>query len=260
MSPNLHLVATYLISRLLSEKRWYPVSLKSTRILTSLIRPWLGETPDRSLWMLDYWLKNLFSYERPFHIPICTLGEEAIFAAKENPGGTAVISVHLPLAILVLRSLVDIGCAPTAVLSHGGYLRGGKFPVGAGEGLPGLTPGPTVLVRARSVLRRGGLVAAMIDTQLGAPLNTNMLDLLGSVGARAVFALAWLQADGEIVVEYYNPPDPFCTSKEGILSNIEFFRGKVKEHQLAHCELQSETARQPPAPKANNLSGVDASS
>jgi hypothetical protein len=226
--PKFALVIAHLIAFLLPEKLWYPVAYQLTCALTAFTRPIIAWTPQRKNWLLYGWLKLFLHYERPFPIPIRTLGEEVVKEARTNPGGMLVVSVHLPLGIFILRSLVEIGCPPTAVIAHGDLLKNGAFPIwGTVDGLPGLATDGNVLVKTRRILRHGGSIGAMIDAQLGEPISTNILRLLRFIGARMVFALVDLHPSGEIVVKFYNPPDPYCGSDEGILKNLEFFQSKL---------------------------------
>jgi len=187
-------------------------------------------TPHRAEWLLYGWLKQFLQYDHPFPIPVRTLGEEVIKEARTNPRGMVTVSVHLPLGIFIVRSLMELDCTPDAVIAAGHSLKHGMFPIwGKVTALQGLTPDGNVLVKARSILRRGGSIGAMIDHDLGAPINANLLHLLGSIGGRLVFALAELQPSGELLVQFYDPPDPFCRCREGISKNLEFIQQKVDD-------------------------------
>lgn len=235
ITPKIRHFAVGTIAHLLSDSQWYAAAFKITRFLTASVTPFVGESAHRDSWMLHFWVRDLLRYKRHFPIPIRGIGVEAVFEAKTNPKGMVVVSVHLPLANLVLRYLEEVGCRPDAVLAHGDLLIDGRLNLGGTvEGVPGLATDGNVLLRVRNILRRGGVVAGMIDTELGAPLNTNMLCLVGSVGARLVFSLAELGKDGEIVARFYTPPDPFCKSSEGILSNVEFFQARLDNLLQSH--------------------------
>jgi hypothetical protein len=223
-------VITRSIAVALPENRWYPTAFRLMRVLITVSGPFVTWTPHRASWLIYGWLKQFLRYERRFPIPIRTVGGDVVQEARSNVGGVAVVSVHVPLGPFSIRSLVDIGCPPDAVLAHGDLLKDGMFPVWDKiDALPGLATEGNVLVKSRSILRRGGSIAAMIDTQLGKPINVNILRLLRSTGARVIFVLAELQASGEILVEFYNPPDPYCSTDEGILKNVEFFKKKVDD-------------------------------
>jgi len=246
LSPRFNLLAAHLIARLLPESKWYTAAFQITRFVTAISVPMTGGAPYRANWMLHYWLKHLFCYNRPFPIPIRAVGAEAIFEARANSKGMVVAAVHVPLTILAVRTLVDLKCPPDAVLAGAGGIIDGKFWAGGmAERLPGLdVANRIVLVKVRNILRRGGVVVGMIDTQLGGSLNGNLLRLLRPLGARLVFMYAELQKNGEILVRFYTPPDPFCCSEEGVLSNLEFIRAKVDEILNPGSRQRSEALHQ----------------
>jgi hypothetical protein len=230
ISPTFASIVTRSISLLLPASLWYSAAFRTTRILTTLTRPVIGWTPQRTSWLLYGWLKQFLRYERRFPIPIRSIGGEIIQEARTNPKGMVMVSVHLPLAIFISRTLLELDCPPDAIVASGELLKNGMFPIwGTVNEVPGLAADRNVLIKTRSILRRGGSIAAMIDTQVGGSIEVNLLRLLGSVGARLVLALAELQSSGEILVQFYNPPDPFCSSDEGIMKNVEFFEQKIDE-------------------------------
>ena len=249
ISPKVAASVTHSIVRLLPEAKWYPATFHITKRLTGISELLAGEVPLRAQWKLHFWLKHLFSYNRPFPIPIRPVGADALFQARAHSSGTVLVSVHLPLTHLVTRCLVEIGYPPDAVVTSGISIKPGKFPVGGrSEELTALAAqSGSVLLEARSILRRGGFVAALIDTEMGAPLNPNILRFVGTVGARLVFALTEIQKSGEVFVRFHCPPDPFCRSKEGIFSNIEFLRERVALLLRAKSLAQSEFSIHPSA-------------
>jgi hypothetical protein len=224
------------IARTLPTRHWYPALLHLTHSLAFGISPLIRLTPYRTDirrkmvagWLMDCWLRHFAHYERSFPIPIRIRGVEVVHEGATNPSGMAILSAHLPLANTILRALVEMNHRPTAAISHVDALWNGKVPVwGVPGGVEGLEANKNVLLKARKILREGGSVAAMIDTGLGAPLNVNILRLLGSVEARAIFATAELQPNGDILIEFHTPPDPLCRTDESIVTNLEFFRAKV---------------------------------
>jgi hypothetical protein len=151
-----------------------------------------------------------------------------VIEASTNPNGCVFLSVHLPLTNLMLCALEELNHPPTVVVLHPSGFRGGRTPLwGKGRDLPGLAANRSVLLKARRILSHGGSLAALIDTGLDSPLNGNALRLSGLVGARVVFAITALQTNGEILVQFYTPPDPFCGSEEGVALNLEFLQEKL---------------------------------
>ena len=230
-SPKIALFVTHSIAKLLPQSEWYAATFRVTRLLTAITGPFAGSGPFRADWMLHFWLKHLFSSGRRFPLPIRTVGEEAVLKARTHPKGVVLLSVRLPLAHLILRALVELGCIPNAILVSEQALVNGKFRVaGTDKRLTGIATGSgMVLVKTRSALRGGGMVGALCDTQQCTPVNVNMLRLVGSVQARLVFGFAEVCANGEILIHFYTPPDPFCESPDGIMANIEFLKAKVLE-------------------------------
>lgn len=226
------------VARTLPPQNWYAALLHLTRPLAHGISPLMRLTPygtdiRRKMlpgWLLHCWLRHFAHNQTAFPIPLRIKGVEAVHEAAVNPNGMAILSAHLPLANLILRALVEMNCRPTAAISHADAILNGKVAVwGVPGGIDGLEADGIVLLKTRKILREGGSVAAMIDTDLGAPLNANILRLLGSVEAHAIFATAELQPNGEILIAFHTPPDPLCKTDESIVTNLEFFRAKVDQ-------------------------------
>jgi hypothetical protein len=195
--------------------------------------PPLHRDPRRRLivtWLMQSTLRHLVALGRPFPIPTSDKNLEVFLEARKNPNGIVLCSVHLPFIRLVFRHLVELGVPPTAVVADEGALTNGALPVwGLAESIPGFIANRSVLVKVRNILRRGGVIATLIDTNLGDPVHCNIFRLIQSTGARLVFVVTELQPDGVIMVEFFAPPDPFCLSDESVLSNV--------------LALQSRTAR-----------------
>ena len=79
----------------------------------------------------------------------------------------------------------------------------------------------------------------MLDNGSSARLNLNLLKLVGAVGARAIFTTVELQRNGEILVQFHNPPDPFCKTEESIRSNVEYYENRI-DCVLHHTERTPE--------------------
>ena len=228
--------ATRFIVRALPERLWYPTVFHISRLQTHLFRSIVELTPYRSDprkrmilgWLMNAWLRELVTFQRPFPIPLRSKGSEIILDAATNPKGMVICSVHLPMVNLIPRSLVDMNRAPTAVVSALSVLRNGKSPLwGLREGLPVINTDGYVLNRARHVLLRGGSVLSLVDTDLHGSLNPNMLCLVRAVEAQLVFAISELQTNGDIQVDYFAPPDPFCRTDQAILSNLQALQARV---------------------------------
>jgi hypothetical protein len=208
---------------------WYRVLYSICFLQGKLLRVVLALTPLRKdyryriivTWLMQSTLPHMIALDRPFPIPTRDKNVEALLEARKDSKGVALCSVHIPFIRLVLRRLVELDVRPTAVVAHETALVYGRMPVwGMTETLPGLVADRNVLFKVRNVLRQGGLVATLVDINLGDPLNCNVFRLIRSAGARLVFVSTELQADGAILVEFFAPPDPLCLSNESVLSNL----------------------------------------
>jgi hypothetical protein len=231
------IIARSIVS-LLPAFEWHAAAVRVSRLLAQIMR-WTHYRTDPGKEIIETSvLKSLLhiisALGKPFPIPIRTRGAEALLGAWNHPHGIVICSVHFPLWNSILRSLVELNCSPTAVL--GGARPNGKLPVwGSVVELPALPINQCILIKVQRILRSGGSVATMIDTFLGDPLNPNILKLVGSLGARAIFATTELDDNGEILVRFSNPPDPFCKSDESIRSNIKYFQARI-DHVLGLSE------------------------
>jgi hypothetical protein len=187
--------------------------------------------------ILNAWLRELTALQRPFPISIRARGIEEILDACANPNGMVLCSFHLPLIHLALRPLVDIGRPQTAVVSGEEGLTNSKFPVpGLGDGLPAVVFDSHVLFKVRRILHQGGLIAALVDTGPFGDIRLNIFRLIRSVGAQLVFTVVGLDPDGEILVEYFAPPDPFCRSDESISANLQALKNRVDQVLEYPCQ------------------------
>jgi hypothetical protein len=178
-------------------------------------------------WLTESALWRLIALGRPFPIPIRDKNMKALLDARRDSKAVALCSVHMPLIRLVLRRLVELGLPPTAVVAQEAAING-RMPVwGMTESLPGLIADRTVLFKVRTILRQGGLLATLVDANLGDPPNCNVFRLIRSVNARVVFFTTELQRGGEIVVEFFAPPDPLCLSDESVQSNLLELQSKA---------------------------------
>ena len=215
----------------------YRAAYGISRLQAMILQPLIGLTPYRRdprrsvmvAWVLNSWLQQLNKIKRTFPIEVETEGQRVVIDASLHPGGLVICSVHMPLVHAVLHSLINIGVPPVGVVAGEREMKHGKVPVwGLPEELPAIPENQNVLLKMRRILRQGGTVFALIDTGLGDSPNRNIFRLIGRTGARAVLATVTLRPTGEINVEYFAPPDPFCETEESIVANIEFLLAKVK--------------------------------
>jgi hypothetical protein len=80
------------------------------------------------------------------------------------------------------------------------------------------------------------LIAALVDTGPFGDIRLNIFRLIRSVGAQLVFTVVGLDPDGEILVEYFAPPDPFCRSDESISANLQALKNRVDQVLEYPCQ------------------------
>src|SRR6476660_6970456 len=90
-----------------------------------------------------------------------------------------------------------------------------------------MLPGRDLLIKVRTILRHEGSVAALVDREISLTFHHNIFHLIHSLGAQVVFATVALQPDGEILVEYFAPPDPFFSSDEAIAINLQALQAGI---------------------------------
>lgn len=243
---------TRLIAFVLPERWWYPVLWRVSRFQAFVLAPFIRFSPARSntnpsvitTWLLNSWMLRMTSIKCSFPIPIRYKGEEALLEASRNPRGMLLCSAHMPLVEACIRPLLEMNCSKPACVDT--ILMDGEYPVwGSDKRLPGILCDEYVLVRVRSVLRKGGAVALLIDSNFCRTYCANVFQLSRAVGAQVVCAVAELQPDGYILVEYFSPPDPFCTSPDSILLNLQALQTRVDS--ILQSSPESAPARDAPA-------------
>ena len=219
-----------LISAVLPPRLWYWTLLRICRLHALLLQPLLSLTPYREdrrrpiivAWLLHSWLRRFVALERLVPIPIRSTGTQVVDDARTNRRGMVICSVHLPLVQCILRPLVDAGQSPTAAVADAVEQLHQRVPVwGSREGIPAIVPDRNVWLRVRSILRHGGSIAVLLDPGLGESLNSEIFRFIRTIGARVVFAICELQPNGEILVDYFEPPDPFFTGDKSIEANLQ---------------------------------------
>jgi hypothetical protein len=138
------------------------------RVLARAIEPVLRRTALYRTWptRLDgvrelslYGVMTLMDRQRvPFDPPLRLPGVDLLHEDIRRGRGVLVLGLHQSLATLFPRYLHDIGCTPLIVAAST------DFPiVGSATSAPALQGSVSLLVRARSQLRAGGVVCAMLD-------------------------------------------------------------------------------------------------
>ena len=221
---------------LLPPRLWYSAIFRICVLQASMIRPLIALSPYRKdgrrqvivAWLLNSWLRQLAALRKPFPIPIRSQGSELILEASAHPSGLVICSAHLPLVHLILTSIVTLQQTLSGVVAGETEMRGGRIPLwGLSEDATGIVSDWSVLLRMRRILGQGGTVFALVDTYLGQTLRPNILRLVQRVEARVVFAFAELMPNGEILVEYFAPPDPICKNDQSIQMNLTALQVRI---------------------------------
>ena len=224
--------AAFLIQWLVPARHWYAVSLALSSLIARAGRlrgksgPWNNSVLRAQL--LARLLRPLTRAGRAFPIPSTVTGLDVLDESR-NPNGVVLCSIHLPLARVPVKTIMESGYPLKAALAANA-LPGGTIRIpGSAERLPAFKVLPVGLVKARTALRKGDWIAALIDTaDSDVRYCRNLLRFTGRVGARAVFFFSELQADGRIEVRFVCPPDPWCSTESGIERNIQALNGEVQ--------------------------------
>jgi len=238
---------------LLPRNWWYPVLWRISRAQAVFIWPFLQFTSYRFdnrrcvpvVWMLNHWIYRLATAKGPFPIPIRIKGSEVIHSLYRNPTGGVLCSAHVPLLDLCLHSLIELGCPPAAVI--GDSELESSFPVWGRLALPGIRSGQAVLLKVRTVLRNGGYVAALVDLNWTKTYSPNLFRVVQLAGAQAVFVIPELRPNGDIDIEFFLPPDPWCQTEQSIGENLEMLQSRVdrllRRTPQAEDRIRAATAR-----------------
>lgn len=172
--------------------------------------------------LIDFWVRQLTGAG---YFPVKYRIDGAEHLAPTPAGGAGVFycSVHLPLTVVVVWGMIDLGYPPDLVLAAPSNITadGHWVSAGAAKAIKALAPGSATLLRARTILRGGGRLAAMADEDEGEPLRPEMMRLAGRLGARVVLCWAAIDDAGEICVTYEPAPYPIPDTEEKVLANLD---------------------------------------
>ena len=218
----------WFISAVIPARHWYKAALKSTLVTASVLSLFRKNKPAFRLTRANH-LNRLLSLltrtDTPFHIPYRNYGMEILHGAS----GTIFCSVHLPLAKVSIRAMVEQQIPINAAIT-GARLPDGKMSLfGSEEKIPAIFGDAFVLVKAKKVLDRGGNVILMIDRYSNDKLSPNIMHFCGKIDARMVFYFSHLKRDGIIDNIYTEAPYPGCKNETEIKENIAFLKRKTAE-------------------------------
>ncbi len=212
---------------------WYRTALLISGILALALwlRGGLGLKPHRfeQAILLNRLLAFLTRAGRPFPVPwrMGAEAREAMDAAASSGRGVVLCSGHLPLIKIGVRALMESGHTPTAAIAAEPG-PDGQIPIwGLAERLPTFKVQPDVLLRTRTLLRRGGSVLLLVDTIAG-DYSPNIFRLARATGASVVFFTTELEGDGCVEVRVFQAPYPGCGNQAEIAGNLGALDRQIK--------------------------------
>ncbi len=216
-------VIAWVIRILVPREHWYAAAFAASRPVGPLLcylrrKQWNG--PLSQAIFLNYILTMLTRSQKPFSIAWKVEGGEALQRAAAR-GGVVLCSSHLPLIKVACRALIESGINVAGALAADPATGDSMSVWGLKERLPALRTGPTVLVRARSLLREGKAVLALVDGWPGGPIRTAMFQLAERMDIPVFLISAELETDGVIRVRL------FQGETAGTAANVAALRQEV---------------------------------
>lgn len=169
-------------------------------------------------------------------------GMEKLQETYQNANGALICSAHLPLFEAIVYTLVTSGCSPASVVAAREMITPRGTAAIWGLELPAIVNNQAVLVRSRTIFKRGGAIAMLADFGFCDDYNPNIYRVARALGAQVIFTVAEILPSGKISVEFFAPPDPFCKTDESILLNLQVLKERVDR-----------ILRRPPSPDSTSL-------
>jgi hypothetical protein len=201
---------------------WFQGMLLLTRCLAAIARlAGLRECARYEASTLDGWLAEL-THWGAFPVKYHVDGAHHLVRDSGDKSGILYCTVHVPLAGVMMRGLMELGAPPDCLLAapHNINENGEWLPTGKESGFKALPPGPSLLRQVRTLLAEGGIFASMLDADIGGPLRPTLLRLAGSVRARVIFCWAAMDGTRNIVVTYRTAPHPVPDTEEKVRENL----------------------------------------
>jgi hypothetical protein len=206
-------IAFYIVS-VVPPEQWYWTAHRLTGFLVSWRRKiQLKKKENEGLkhaFLLNSILSLLTRKHISFPVPVRAKGFELF--AKPRTSGMVICSVHIPLAKVAMRFLVENGHKPKAAIAgaHRGISSVALW--GSTETIPVIPTGPFVLMRAKTLLTDGDTLAVMVDGNFGQDISPNIFLLAQKLNVDVVYLLSELLPDGTIEVSFFEssvkPPLP----------------------------------------------------
>jgi hypothetical protein len=213
-------------------ERWYRLAfLLSHAIagLSSKLRPHVHD-PSLEARLLGRYLDALSVPAKMFPIPTRVEGCELFMEASRKPGGFVLCSAHLPLvkpiitrARHMLGEDYPMGVAAKTVREDGTIFIWGDRPIA------GVLANGTMLIRTRTLLKKGGCLMLLVDKEQGEAIPTSIFRFVGKMNSRIIATFSYLQSDGTILVRFVEPPAPLCRDENEVHANLDFIARNVQE-------------------------------
>jgi lauroyl/myristoyl acyltransferase len=225
----------------------------AARVLARAIEPVLRRTTLYRTWptRLDgvrelslYGVMTLMDRQRvPFDPPLRLPGADLLHEDIRRGRGVLVLGLHQSLATLFPRYLHDIGCTPLIVAASA------DFPiVGSATSAPALQGSVSLLVRARSQLRAGGVVCAMLDVTgrenvvaetAGGPIDFNPAWMRLAQRCQASILFVWAHLERKhVVITVSRPAYPPDASADEVIDAVVSHACARIEQRIAADEGQ----------------------
>jgi hypothetical protein len=228
-----------LFQLLIPRRFWFPGVLELCRCLATIARlVGFRECAGYEASSVDGWLLEL-TRRGPFPVKYRVIGAQHLAKTAVDEAGILYCSVHLPLASVMMRGLLELGAPPDLLLAAPWNIsRDGKWlAAGTADGLNAIPPGPWLLRKVRILLSEGGRFASMMDADVGTPLSPTLMRLAGSVRARVILCWAVMDATRTIVVTYVTAPHPIPDTEEKVWANLAVLQ-EQRQRVLANLRGQ----------------------
>jgi hypothetical protein len=222
---------TYLIRKIYSNKKWsikvfkvtnwtkyIPLTQRDIAINKGLRR---GKQMDK--------LYSLLTRNSEFIIPTKLLPIPTI----SNDTGLVICTIHLPLAKVGLRTLLENNFDIDYALV-GGATKDGKMAVwGTRNKLNTLVRNNIVLLKAKKILEQKRRIILMCDNSKTGEISTNIFKIVKKSNAKIIYLFYRLETNNTLTTWLSFPSHPYCLCDEEITINVNELnqeREKIIEH------------------------------
>jgi hypothetical protein len=221
------LVAT-IIAVFFSKKRWYKVLVFITAF--TKFKLLVKRKQNMSLRFLQAVQVNailslLTRTKKPFPIAYNIDGTDAL----SHTSGLIICTVHLPLIKVGIRAVLDQKYIIDAAIVAESLPDNQIGFWGITQKVPAFSRDRFVLLKAKSILNKNGVILLMIDNGDNSYYSPNVMHLCQLTKSKVVFLFAELNREGVVDVNIVNAPFPHCETPHQIEKNIDFMKQKTEE-------------------------------